>query len=167
MRIPAGKLYFWAVIVAGTIAAAWLLAGATGRTDLAAKFWSDTFVVFLVLGFVTEAITVPLPKGGRLTAGFSILFACLLELGIEPTVAMLSVSTLVGGTLIVKRPLTMCLFNLAQYTLSYLAAYGVLAAGHFALGQAVRSQYWLIFLAVVAYLATNIVLVDEIGRAHV
>lgn len=160
MKFPVGRLYFWAVIVAGTIAAAALLVGSIGRTDLIPKFWSDTFLALAVLGFITETVTVPLPKGGRLTAGFSILFACLLELGIEPTVAILAVTTLVSGSLIVKRPLTLCFFNLAQYTLSYLAAYGVLQAGHFALGQAVRSQYWLIFLAVLAYLAVNVVLVD-------
>lgn len=160
VKLPVGRLYFWSVVVAGTIAAMALLAGGAGRTDLVPKFWSDTFLVFAVLGFVTETITVPLPRGGRLTAGFSILFACLLELGIEPTVAILGLTTLLGGSLINRRPLPLGLFNLAQYTLSYLAAYGVLAAGHFTLGQAVRSQYGLIFLAVLAYLAVNVVLVD-------
>lgn len=157
-RWTVGRIYFYAVMVIGLLVAAGLTAAGMSVAD----FQTPLFATFAVLAIATELIAVPLPRGGRLTASFAFLYACLITLGLLPTVAVVALIALIANLLVQRRHWSLALFNFSQYTLSYGAAQLVLMAGGFDRHVVrITGHDWPILLtAMVVQLLTNVILVN-------
>ncbi|MBI6545847.1 MAG: hypothetical protein HY692_03575, partial [Cyanobacteria bacterium NC_groundwater_1444_Ag_S-0.65um_54_12] len=159
--LPLGKIYFWTVISGGTAASYLSLVQLIDQGG-SEGFSYVAFLVFAVLGALTELVAIPLPKGGHLTASFPILFACLLELGYQPTLGILAVTAILCNGFLQRRSWKLCWFNFSQYALSYLAASQLLQLVGYGPVPAIRElpPTNVLAFAMLAYLLTNILLVD-------
>ncbi|MEB3195631.1 MAG: sensor domain-containing diguanylate cyclase [Candidatus Sericytochromatia bacterium] len=154
----------WSLLAeAGLVA--WLEAWSAGKDWVAATRGSllanPTFYLLLVLGLMAEVTHIPLPRGGRMTAGFLINFAALLMLGLNAAIAVLSVVSLLTALIPPRRRLGLAAFQIGQLTLAYLAAHTALTYGHvYIYGYPGADDNVYVARAVVAYLTTHFLIVD-------
>lgn len=117
--------YWWLVVTAGLAVTALGFRdfGPEDATALGVSFW--VVVAFVVLGEVRPVIaSVRLdPAGVNLATAFH--FAVLLAWGFTAALITVVLGTVVGE-LVRRKPAYRLLFNVAQYSLSYLAAWGVM-----------------------------------------
>jgi diguanylate cyclase (GGDEF)-like protein len=117
--------YWWAVVTVGAVVTGLTFRGfgleAAAALDVA--FW--VVVAFVVLGEVRPVIaSIRLdPAGVNLATAFH--FAVLLAWGFNAALITILLGTVVGE-LVRRKAAFRLLFNLAQYILSYLAAWGVM-----------------------------------------
>jgi len=97
---PSCRYYVIAVSLAGPAAAGvW---AALGGWQEAAAAWHALrldILFFLVLGCLLGMLTVPIARGGEMSAGLAALLAALLVIGPLPTAAIAALSVLVAGIL--------------------------------------------------------------------
>jgi diguanylate cyclase (GGDEF)-like protein len=164
-------MWWWLTVAVTTPLVAVVLAHLHPSDLLAAgpAFW--LLVVFVVLGELRPVVASDHtdPDGVNLATAF--LFAMMLSWGIGLALAAVVLSTAVGETARGKR-LYAALFNIAQYSLSYLAAWGVLLLGGWHAGPDAPAAFgprdlgWVV-LAAAAYHLTNHVLVGvAVGLAE-
>ena len=137
-------VFFWMVILTGTVSGTYVVlseagfagivqavAAGGGPGELMERVWTftrgtllgnPTFYLLLGLGWVAELVHIPLPKGGRMTAGFLIAFAAMLMLGLPAALVVSGFVSLVTMPLHRDRPWYFALFNVGQYALAYIAA---------------------------------------------
>lgn len=82
--------------------------------------WGD-LVFFLIAGCVLDALTVPIARGGELSAGFAAFLAALIVLGPLPAAAAAALAVLCEG-LLKRRALPRVLFNAGHTVLALLGA---------------------------------------------
>ncbi|HEY9857480.1 MAG TPA: diguanylate cyclase [Stenomitos sp.] len=157
-RLTFGKSYFYAVTLVGVAIALWVGLD----TSQYALLTSPLFMGLALIAVATELVAVPLPRGGRVTASFAFLFASLLTLGLLPTIAIIALLSMVANLAVQRRHWSLATFNLAQYTISYGAAYGALTIGGFDRTAATVTLHDLPVLlgATLVQLAVNIALVN-------
>lgn len=148
--------YFYTVNLAGVAAALLiLLHGFTPQMLREPTFW-----VLGLLALITEMITVPLPKGGRLTASFAVVFTTLLMEGLAPTIGILILVSSIGALILQKRGWTLAFFNFAQYTLAYTGANYALNLAGYTSGAVRAYDLPIVLFAATVYLIINIALVN-------
>lgn len=157
-RLTLGKVYFYAVTLVGVAIAV----GVGLDSAQYALLTNPLFMVLALIAVATELVAVPLPRGGRVTASFAILFASLLTLGLLPTITMVALLSLVANLAVQRRHWSLATFNLAQYTISYSAAYGVLVLAGYDRAASTLTLHDLPVLlgATLVQLAVNIALVN-------
>jgi diguanylate cyclase (GGDEF)-like protein len=160
-----GALAFAWFLVAGGGLVAWLQAGRDGLDLLAASrgtlLASPTFQMLVVLGLVAELTHIPLPKGGRMTAGFLIGFGSLLMLGIEAAIGVAALVNLLTTWVPPRRGLTVALFNTGQLALAYAAANWALTLGHvYIYGYPGADDQPYVAAAAVVFLGVHFLIVD-------
>ncbi|MFN3428911.1 MAG: diguanylate cyclase [Candidatus Sericytochromatia bacterium] len=176
-------VFFWLVILLGGAAAAFVVVSesgfggvfealtAGGSPDALAEAWAmtrgtilgnPTFYLLLGLGWVAELVHIPLPKGGRMTAGFLIAFAALLMLGLPAALMVAAFVSIVTIPMHRERPWFFALFNIGQYALAYIAAHAALTYRHVYIpGFPSWDDYPNVALATVAFLVVNFLVVDS------
>lgn len=182
------RAYQAVVVVAGATLLGVALARELGLAGLERHSWwaswaasslaEPSFWVLVGLALVAEWVQIPLPRGGRMSAGFVIGFATLLILGQVACIAQVAlvsfVSTLFAFPGLGKRwawqgfglgfathGWRMGSFNAAQQVLAYGAAHAALTWNHlYIYGFPSRDDTPYVALALVAYLATSFTLVD-------
>jgi diguanylate cyclase (GGDEF)-like protein len=120
--------WWWTVVLAAAGAWWWLLV-ATPPVDLAGLSSAKLLVVAFLLANELRPVVASKrldPDGLNLAA--AVHFAILLRWGIVPAIAAVVLATVVGEAAR-RKPLHKTIFNAAQYSLSYLAAAGVLHVG--------------------------------------
>ncbi len=131
------KIYVWFVSVAGL--AAVVVAARWGNLEGLARA-SHTALAdvafFVVLGCLLDMMIVPMARGGAVSAGFAVFYACMLILG-PYLAAFVAVLATLWTDVIVRRgiPFYKTLFNVGHSALSILAAggtYYVLMGGQIA-----------------------------------
>lgn len=116
MRPPL-RYYVIAMSLSGPAAAA-LWAALGGWTGVGS--WGD-LAFFLIAGCVLDALTVPMARGGELSAGFAAFLAALIVMGPLPAAAVAALAVLCEG-LVKRRALTRVLFNAGHTVLALLGA---------------------------------------------
>ncbi|MDB5098066.1 MAG: diguanylate cyclase with sensor [Cyanobacteria bacterium RYN_339] len=120
-----------------------------------------TLYMLMALGVVAELTNIPLPKGGRMTAGFLICFATLLMLGLPACLIVVAFVAVVVAGFPPKGKPTLALFNIGQYSLAYLAANYALSNGHvYIYGFPGPDDNTFVAFATGAYLLVNFIIVD-------
>jgi diguanylate cyclase (GGDEF)-like protein len=157
--------YWWWVVTAATVAIAVVARG----TELGEMARIGDAALILV-GFVVVGELRPIiashrtdPDGVNLATAFH--FAILLRWGIAPAFTAILLATLVGEVTR-RKPFHKLVFNLAQYCLSYLAAWGVLVLGGWQASPLSPAQLRppdlvLVALAALAYHVINLGLVGS------
>lgn len=168
--------YFVLIASLGTFFAGWALITETGLVALAQTFFqgqdwqaqtrgallvNPTFYTLLVLGVLAEITHIPLPKGGRMTAGFLINFAALLMIGLNAAIAVLGLVHLLTAWLPSRRRFSHALFNVGQLSLAYWAANYALTYGHvYIYGYPGADDNAYVAFATAAYLVVNFSVID-------
>jgi diguanylate cyclase (GGDEF)-like protein len=176
-------VFFWLVILTGGLAGAYVVLSEAGFTGLVqavtaggapgevgARVWAmtrgtilgnPTFYLLLGLGWVAELVHIPLPNGGRMTAGFLIAFASMLMLGLPAALVVAAFVSLVTIPTHRERPWYFSLFNTGQYCLAYIAANFALTYRHVYIpGFPSSDDYPSVALATLAFLVVNFLVVD-------
>jgi hypothetical protein len=122
---------------------------------------NPTLYLLLLLGGIAEMTHIPLPKGGRMTAGFLIAFAALLMLGLPAALIVTAANTAFTVFFSMRAPWPVALFNIAQYALAYIAANFALTFNHvYISGFPGPDDYLNVVLATGAFLFVNFLIVD-------
>ena len=168
--------YFWLVALLGAATGAWVLvtdAGFVGLLEVLTHggnvfdatrgtlIASPTFYLLLGLGLIAEMTHIPLPKGGRMSAGFLIAFAAMLMLGLSAAIGVVVFVNLISAVMPPRREATFALFNIGQLTLAYVAANYMLTYGHvYIYGYPGPDDNPYVALATLAYLVVTFLIVD-------
>jgi diguanylate cyclase (GGDEF)-like protein len=122
---------------------------------------TPTLYMLMALGVVAELTNIPLPKGGRMTAGFLIAFAALLMLGLPACLIVVTFVAIVTAGLPPRGAITRAMFNVGQYSLAYIASNYALTYGHvYIYGFPGPDDNSFVAFATLAYLVVNFVIVD-------
>jgi len=116
------RYYVIAVTLAGPAAAA--LCAALGGWQEVASSWPLLWrhlLFFLVVGCLLDVLTVPMARGGDISAGFAAFLAALLVIGPLPASAVATAAVLVEG-LLKRRAATKVVFNVGHTVLAMMAA---------------------------------------------
>ena len=173
-RLASG--YFWLVAALGTLAGAWVLltdAGFVGLVDVFTRgadladatrgtlIANPTFYLLLGLGLIAEMTHIPLPKGGRMSAGFLIAFAAMLMLGLNAAIGVVVFVNVVSAVMPPRRETANALFNIGQLSLAYIAANYALTYGHvYIYGYPGPDDNSYVALATLTYLVVTFLIVD-------
>lgn len=171
------KGYFALIALVGAMSGIWVLLTETGLLAGAQALWlgqpwasvtrgalitNPTFYTLLILGLLAELTHIPLPKGGRMTAGYLINFAALLMLGLNAAIGVLVLVNLLTTWLPPRRALGFSLFNMGQLSIAYAAANFALTLGHvYIYGYPGADDNAFVAFAAVAYLLVNFLIVDS------
>lgn len=171
------KGYFALIALVGAMSGIWILLTETGLIAGAQALWlgqgwasvtrgaliaNPTFYTLVLLGLLAELTHIPLPKGGRMTAGFLINFAALLMLGLNAAIGVLVLVNLMTTWLPPRRALTFSLFNIGQLSIAYAAANFALTFGHvYIYGYPGADDNAFVAFAAVVYLLVNFLIVDS------
>ena len=160
LRATPAAAFWWGTVLSGAAIAAAAIAGLlpAGLTGIDTAFW--VLLAFIVLGELRPVIASSSADPQGVNLGTAFVFATLLLWGLGPALLTVLVATTIGE-LSRRKPPHRLLFNLAQYTWSYLAAWGVLLLAGW---EATVVQMTVlrpvdllaILLAAVAYHATNL-----------
>jgi len=123
--LRAGQAYFYAVIVLGLS----LLTLSTALHPAFGHLVTPLFWLLALVGVCTEVFAVPLPRGGHLSPAFAIIFACLIMLGLVPTLHLIILIATASSLAIRRRTSWLVAFNISQLTLTYTLAHLVLCVG--------------------------------------
>ncbi len=122
-----GGFALWWCVVVGTAAVAWaMVVGSTSFGELDGI--ADVALILVTFLVITELRPIVAsrrldPDGVNLAT--AIHFAILLRWGIVPTLGAIALAT-ITGELARRKPLHKAAFNVSQYSVSFLAAWGVL-----------------------------------------
>ncbi|HEY9721152.1 MAG TPA: sensor domain-containing diguanylate cyclase, partial [Oscillatoriaceae cyanobacterium] len=177
-------VYFALVILVGDLAAAYFvltdtsfsavfrgLAAGGSLGHIAHAVWhltrgtilaNPTLYLLFGLGVVAELTNIPLPRGGRMTAGFLIAFAALLMLGLPATLLVAAFVAITTARFRWKESWRTAFFNLGQYSLAYIAADAALTFYHVYIpGFPGPDDYGFVALGTIAFLVVNFLIVDS------
>ncbi|MEB3223835.1 MAG: diguanylate cyclase [Candidatus Sericytochromatia bacterium] len=160
-----GVLAFaWFLVTSGGLVA-WLQAVGDGQgwadASRGTLLTSPTFQMLVAMGLIAELTHIPLPKGGRMTAGFLIGFATLLMLGLEAAVGVVALVNILTMWVPPRRGVAAGFFNTGQLALAYAAANWALTQGHvYIYGYPGADDQPYVAGAAVAFLAVNFLVVD-------
>jgi diguanylate cyclase len=173
---PLATAYFWLVAIVGTLAGVWVMvtdAGFVGLVEVLTHgggvadatrgtlIANPTFYLLLGLGLVAEMTHIPLPKGGRMSAGFLVAFAAMLMLGLNAAIGVVIFVNIVTGLMPPRREPVFALFNIGQLALAYIAANYALTYGHvYIYGYPGPDDNNFVALATLAYLVVTFLVVD-------
>ncbi|MEB3329110.1 MAG: diguanylate cyclase [Candidatus Sericytochromatia bacterium] len=180
---PFSRLFFALIAVVGALACGWFLVAGGGlvawlqaerngldlvEASQGSLLTSSTFHMLVALGLVAELTHIPLPKGGRMTAGFLIGFASLLMLGLEAAIGVAALVNLVTVWVPPRRGLGVALFNTGHLALAYAAANSALTLSHvYIYGYPGADDQPFVAAAAVAFLAVHFAIVDtHLGLAR-
>jgi diguanylate cyclase (GGDEF)-like protein len=163
LRCTAFSAWWWTVVTVALIGAGFVARGTSLHALVGIGDAALILVAFVVVGELRPIIASHSsdPDGVNLATAFH--FAILLRWGIAPALVAVLLATFVGEVTR-RKPLYKFGFNAAQYSLSYLAAWGVLLVGGWqasplAPAQLRPSDLVLIAVAALAYHVVNLTLV--------
>lgn len=163
LRATSAAAFWWCTVLSGTAIVGGAVRGLwlDGLVGIDTAFW--VLLVFVVLGELRPVIASSSADPQGVNLGTAFVFATLLLWGLGPALLTVLIAATIGE-LSRRKPPHRLLFNLAQYTWSYLAAWGVLRLTGWeatATQMAVLRPVDLlpILLAAVAYHVTNLAVV--------
>ena len=163
LRVTRAAGFWWATVLSGGVIAGTSLTGELPANLLGIDTAYWVLLAFVVLGELRPVIASSSADPQGVNLGTAFVFATLLLWGLGPALLTVLVATTIGE-MSRRKPAHRLLFNLAQYTWSYLAAWAVLVLAGWeatpAMTTVLRPTDLLpILLASIAYHATNLAVV--------